>query len=231
MAGDTCTHTVTTKDGDVLHCGQTHDPAKCKAHKLLREDPADRASRIVGVRQCGLPPVRGATVCHMHGGKAPTVKAKGERRVAEQKAAEAVKTYGLPLDVSPTDALLDEVRWTAGHVAWLRERVQEIEQANLVWGKTKTDEHLATEFPGVNTTEAAVPNAFLDLYMKERAHLVRVCSDAIRCGIEERRVRLAEKQGALLADVIRAILSDLDLSPEQQAKVATVVPRHLRAVA
>jgi hypothetical protein len=31
--------------------------------------------------------------------------------------------------------------------------------------------------------------------------------------------------------VIRAVLGDLDLTPEQQARVPEVVPRHLRAVA
>ena len=58
-----------------------------------------------------------------------------------------------------------------------------------------------------------------------------VAKEAINCGIEERRVRLAEQQGAMLAGAIKAILGDLDLSPEQAAKVSVVVPRHLRAVA
>jgi len=60
---------------------------------------------------------------------------------------------------------------------------------------------------------------------------VAVTKAAIAAGIEERKVRIAEQQGALLADVIRRILGDLDLNAEQQARVPEVVPRHLRAVA
>jgi len=142
-----------------------------------------------------------------------------------------VKTYGLSIDVSPTDALLEEVRWTAGHVAWLRARVQEVEQDALIWGRTKREDHGATEFPGINETEQAAPSVWLDLYQRERKHLLDVCKAAIGAGIEERRVRLAESQGALLASVIRAILDDLALTPEQAARVPDVVPRRLRAVA
>ena len=47
---------------------------------------------------------------------------------------------------------------------------------------------------------------------------------------ECRELRLAEQQGALLADVIRAILADLNLTKAQQALVAVVVPAHLRAI-
>lgn len=132
--------------------------------------------------------------------------------------------------MSPAEALLDEVRWTAGHVAWLRERVQEVEQEHLTWGLTKREEHGATEFPGTNETETATPNVWIELYSRERKHLVDVCKAALAAGVEERRVRLAESQGAMLVTVIRAILDDLNLSPEQAARVGEVVPRHLRAV-
>lgn len=181
-------------------------------------------------KPCSQPVVAGATRCRFHGGAAPQVKAAAERRLTEQALTEAVKTYGLALDVSPTDALLDEVKWTAGHVAWLRARVQEFEEATLSWGIRSVVDREGGEFPGVDTTEAAAPPVLLDLYQRERKHLLDVCRVAIAAGIEERRVRLAESQGALLADVIQRILGDLDLTPAQTAKVSEVVPRHLRAV-
>jgi hypothetical protein len=58
-----------------------------------------------------------------------------------------------------------------------------------------------------------------------------VCAAALKAGVEERFVKLAESQGALLASVIKAILGDLDLTPEQAAKAPDVAARHLRAVA
>jgi hypothetical protein len=100
-----------------------------------------------------------------------------------------------------------------------------------VWGRTKTRQGVGAEGPIDVTDEAAAVNIWLQLYQAERKHLVQVCTAALNAGVEERRVRLAEQQGATLAGVIRAVLADLQLTAEQQSRVAEVVPRHLRAVA
>lgn len=184
---------------------------------------------------CGLSPVPGATRCGRHGGKAPQVKAAAQRRLAEQEAKEqmtkAVRTLGLPIDVDPGKALLDEIHWTAGHVAWLRDKVQELEAEQLVWGKTQHDDGVGPQGVVDVTTEKAAPSVWYDLYLKEREHLAKVCALALRAGIEERKVKLAESQGLLVADVIRRILGALGLTPEQQQLVPEIVPRELRALA
>ncbi|HEY9356503.1 MAG TPA: hypothetical protein VIQ52_09390 [Arthrobacter sp.] len=163
------------------------------------------------------------------------MKAAAERRIAEQEVREqmtkAVRTLGLPVDVDPGKALLDEIHWTAGHVAWLREKVQELEADELVWGKEKHEDGVGPQGVVDVTTEKAGPNVWYDLYLKEREHLAKVCALALRAGIEERRVKLAENQGLLVADVIRRILYALGLTPEQQSLVPEIVPRELRALA
>jgi hypothetical protein len=163
------------------------------------------------------------------------VKAAAERRLAEKDAKEqmvkAVRTLGLPVDVDPGKALLDEIHWTAGHVAWLREKVQELEADDLVWGKTQHDDGVGPQGVVDVTTEKAAPSVWYELYMKEREHLAKVCALALRAGIEERKVKLAESQGALVADVIRRILAALGLTPEQQALVPQIVPEQLRLLA
>lgn len=187
--------------------------------------------------QCNANAMTGQNVCRFHGGAAPHSRKAAEKRVAEERVRRFVETYGRKIETTATEALLDEVQWTAGHVTWLRERVQEIEseavvaaadrEHPLVWGVTK--EKSGGEDRG--TTEEAAPNVWLKLYQQERSHLVKVCEVAIRAGIEERRVRLAEAQGALIAQAIRAILGELQLTPDQQARVPDIVPRHLRALA
>lgn len=191
---------------------------KCTGHKANGE-------------QCGKWAMIGQLVCDTCGGRAPQAKAKAVERVMELRARREMETYGLPLDVSPGDALLDEVRYTAGHVAWLRERIRELEDRDLVWGVTEETDQQASEFPGVNTTRGAKPNVWVELYMRERKHLVDAAKAAIAAGIEERKVRLAEQQGALVAMVIRGILADLELTPGQKERVSEVVPRRLRALA
>jgi len=165
--------------------------------------------------------------CHWHGGSSPN----GKKHAAEVAARKAVETYGLPRDISPTDALLEEVRYSAGHVAWLRAKVAELEAADLVWGITEETDKGATEFPGTDTTRSATVNMWLDLYFRERKHLLDLTKTAIAVGIEERRVRLAEAQGSLMNDVIRRILGRLSLTADQSALLPVVVPEELRRAA
>ena len=165
--------------------------------------------------------------CKLHGGSTWTVRKGSHLRLAEKRLREEMATYGRPIETSPADALLSEVHRTAGHVKWLGDCVAELEEHELIWGRTK--DKWGGEDRG--TTEEAKPHVLLQLYQEERKQLVRVSAEAIRCGIEERRVKLAESQGALVASVIRAILGDLQLTAEQQAKVSEVVPRRLRELA
>lgn len=171
----------------------------------------------------------------MHGGSAPAVKAAAKRNLAEAAVRDtmtaAVKTLGLPIDVDPGKALLDEIHWTAGHVAWLRAKVQELEDDALVWGRSQTEVGVGPEGPIDKVTEKAGAATWYELYMREREHLAKVCSLALKAGIEERKVKLAESQGLLVADVIRRILGALGLTPAQQLLVPEIVPRELRALA
>lgn len=184
-----------------------------------------------GGKVCGQPPGWGTDhpgigKCKHHGGSTPTHKAAAKSEMARR----AVATYGLPREVDPAVALLEEVHRTAGHVAWLHEKVQDIDEADLVWGVVEEVDKGSGEFTGTDTTSAAKPNIWLELYHRERKHLTDVCKAALAAGIAERQVRLAEQQGALLVGVINRILDDLALSAEQRELVPTVVPRHLRAV-
>lgn len=169
--------------------------------------------------------VRGADKCRMHLG------AKAQDAITEELARQAVAIYGLPRDISPTEALLEEVRYSAGHVAWLRGQVAALEAESLVWGVTEEAERNATEFAGTDTTRQAAMNVWLDLYHKERRYLLDVSKAVIAAGVEERRVRLAEAQGALLASVIRRILDRLNLNGVQSKLVPLVVREELQRAA
>jgi hypothetical protein len=194
---------------------------KCgQLHQTRTGQPSCTGHRRDG-EPCPTPPITGADKCRMHVGR------KAAPVIAEGRLAAAMAIYGLPIETTPADALLAEVHRTAGHVAWLQQRVADLEEHELVWGRTK--DKWGGEDRG--TTEEAKPHVLLQLYQEERKHLVRVSAEAIRCGIEERRVKLAESQGALVAGVIRAILGDLGLTAEQQAMVSEVVPRRLRELA
>jgi len=186
-------------------------------------------------------PRTGAPVCPRHGGHAPQVERARERRIKEQNARAAVGRLDLSRKVDPVTALLEEIYRTAGVVAWLDEKVRALNDKEMVWGKTEEVHKSSGEHPGTDTKYAAERNVWVQFWQDERAHLVRVCREAITAGIEERMVRLAEQEGALVADVLRRALDALyealvrlgmadQLVEEWPRLVAEIVPRELRAL-
>lgn len=168
-------------------------------------------------------PADGANVCRMHGGAAPRARANAAKRVQERKVLAAVATYGLPVDIDPGTALLEEVSRTAGHVRWLHGIVQELDPSALTWGdKQKSHvEGLGPEGPVDQTTEvqSAGVNIWLELYLKERDHLRKVATDALKAGIAERQVQLAEQAGERAGQWLQACLAPLNLSEGQMRAV------------
>lgn len=129
--------------------------------------------------------------CKLHGGSTPM---QG-KHVNGQKAAAAVVTFGLPREIDPQTALLEEVHRTAGHVAYLGQVVADLQQHEL----KQLDMSERFEKPAV----------WVEMYERERAHLVKVAATCISAGIAERQVRLAEEQGRQLAGVLRGVLGDV----------------------
>lgn len=211
----------------------------CKAHSKQTGKP------------CRQRPVPGLDVCYYHGGATPTSKAKSARFKADQQALVIFRTLGYDREVTPSEALLEEVQRTAGHVAWLRGMVEQLEPDALVAGvvRQETKDTVVMEvgsggmriLPGVErkTTQAAAPSVWYELYMREREHLVKVCAAAASAGIETRRIELAESQGQLVAGAIEVILAGLlagllkaGLDPRAiwSGLIREVVPTALRSI-
>lgn len=101
----------------------------------------------------------------------------------------------------------------------------------LVWGQTEYRDKSGGDDAGQTVVEQAGINVWYQLYMKEREHLAKVSALALRAGIEERKIKLAESQGELVAAVLQRILNALNLTPAQWEQVPVIVPRELRALA
>lgn len=175
--------------------------------------------------------------CKHHGGNTPNGRVSGLRAMADdQMAAAAARVEfrrGISRHVDPAQALLEEIARTAGVVDWLGDQVERVvgeRVDNLVMGTRGIKRKQAPDGDTTLTEVGPLVHEWFKLWQVERRHLVRVCAETLRAGVEERRVRLAEQQGSLLAGVIRGILGDLDLTAAQQARVPDVVPRHLRMV-
>lgn len=80
-------------------------PIKAKSDPIEPSDPIDARSRCVATNRrgtrCGKSPIPGGTVCRMHGGAAPQVRAKAQERL---KAL-------LPKAITTLDGLMDRVEF------------------------------------------------------------------------------------------------------------------------
>jgi hypothetical protein len=134
----------------------------------------------------------GSGPCKLHGGATSAHVRKAERERAEA----AVLTFGLRREgVLPEQILLEETQWTAGHVAWLRAEVQQLERQELTWGRAEMKD-------GVVTYKAGEP-VIVKLFVQQQRHLMLVAKAAADAGVSERLVKLAEAQGQLLAEGLR----------------------------
>lgn len=200
--------------------------------------PACHATNRRG-EPCGNPAMRGQKVCRIHGGKQPAAMAKAAQRVAEAEAVRqaelAVTRFGLKRDVSPSQALLDELQYTAGNVEYFRSKVQAESDERLVMGVAR----VVNGQRGQETTLEAKPSVWYELWMRERDHLVKVAAAAARAGVEQRRIELAEQTGLLVATVVRRILDGMlgalvargvDVRDVWDDEVRVIVPREFRAI-
>jgi hypothetical protein len=192
--------------------------------------------------------VTGTDACRMHAGVSLEVaRAQGQARITAFSALGAVP------GVEPGYAVL-----AALHMSWLRvhlyarlleEQVQnDASGAHWAHPENLTDgaaddqpspdgvrglighTYAADKGAGIFASGEAV-RALVTLESQERDRAVRFAKVAHDMGIAEREVRLAEKQGELLASVIRGVLDDLDLSEEQKAAGLASAGQRLRAVA
>lgn len=208
-------------------CHQAHE--RCKAHN----------------RQ-GLPcrrwPLKGQKVCNLHGGKSPQALSAADRRLVEREALKALEAFGVPIVVDYQTALLEELHRTAGAVAWLGAIVADLEQADLVWGVTKTKDGGDDR----GTTSEAKPNAWYVMWMEQRKHLVDVARECGRAKIDEQVVKIAQEQGRQLAGFTQRVLTAMfdglvaALGEEEAARVIVeqvwpqlvgeIVPVEFRAI-
>jgi hypothetical protein len=130
----------------------------------------------------------------------------GKKAAAKLAAESLAHSYGLPIEVDPQEALVQELHRTAGHVGYLKTLVDQLEEDKL-HGKVGTEG--AAE--GKTFLAKSEPHVLVRMYQTERKMLERIAKSCIEAGIEERRVRIAEDQGKLFAQVVQGILKDLNV--------------------
>lgn len=187
-------------------CGQVH--TACSKHRQTDGQPCRKA------------PIDGHDACTKHAGKSTEVV---KQEVSRRRALAALNLDG---DANPLDELLMEVQRAAAAVRWLGEKVAAMNDLDVI---NVREQEIVYADGKVTTTYTGSVNGYVKMWQAERDRLARVCKITLEAGVDERRVRLAETQGALIVDVLKATLDELGIV--QDDRVREILSRHLRSVA
>jgi hypothetical protein len=69
-----------------------------------------------------------------------------------------------------------------------------------------------------------------DLEAKERERCANFATKAIATGLAERTVRVAERQGQLMVEMVQTALREVELSPEQVSAFKAALARQAREI-
>jgi P27 family predicted phage terminase small subunit len=225
----------------------THNRHECAKHKRRCGHDTALPPPLEGC--CHQPNVTGIDACTHHSGRS---------RAAAREAGQVnlARLYGTPLDIDPIAGLLEEVRWSWGHVVALRALVTQIAAADgtpaghgpagpagvggdLFWGRSRT---LTRDGIEVERLDTAGEHVILQAYNRERERFVKACAAAVSAGAQQQAVDTAKAVGAGLGRLLDGIFAALFVLPGdlaavpgaarllewQRAQVPVVVPELIR---
>lgn len=213
------------------------------------------ARRRADGQPCSQPPIPGTDRCRFHPGMS-VAKARAKGQVVLE-----LRNWGLTdKTVDPGETLLKLVTQSAARVEFYAgllqrayaaaERLREAEEAPdgtdlAVTARLDLERVLntggvavlightyaGTQTSGVIATGEAI-RGLARLEAEERDRCANFATKAVAAGLAERQVRLAERQGELMATVLAAVLADPEFgaSEAQRAALPGLLSRHVAAL-
>lgn len=186
---------------------QGHDGPRCGAKKRQGEGTCTQTAGW-GTDHVGY----GA--CKLHGGNTGTQVVAAERQRVEVRARQLLADLGHAEPV--TDPLAALMLLAGEHLAMkeaARSLVEDLD--NVRYESRSGGEQLRAE---------------VTLYERSLDRSARILADLVRLGVEERHVRLAEAQGALVVAAIVGAMDDVGLRGVQAEQLRGAVAVRLRAI-
>lgn len=148
----------------------------------------------------------GQRVCASHGSKSPQAVAAAEKRRADAEATALLEVVWDP-DAAPVTDPVEALAALAGKA-----------------------QH-ALDVLGAQVTANGLDGPAGVAWSRTMRELRQMLEGLERLGLEERRVRISEETGALLASVVRTVLDRLELTDVQRSLASVVVPAVFREAA
>ena len=141
---------------------------------------------------------------------------EGERHDAVYGVAP--KPFAGELNVSPWDAILSEVRRSAYRAAWIDERIDvDVRRERALMETNGEGFEDLVKFEYAVRVRSGELREWIEQSRKERAHLTKVASDAVRAGLSERYIDSLRAEARMIAEALTKALDAANLSPQQRA--------------
>ena len=214
-------------------CGQSHVTRTglqaCTGHKSgWLDDQGERHLYKAGDWKppCTKPPMRGQQVCEVHGGRSRQARASAEIRRREMEAKKTLAEYLIEGDDrDPALILLERISVASCMTRFYTQQVHTLSDQEHIWGRTK-------EISGgkdAGTTYEAAPHAWVVLMDRWENTLARLCVDALKVGLKQRELDIAQEQGDRIVALLEGIVTDLGHDPADPA-ISGIIVRHLRLI-
>jgi len=191
--------TLISEDEDLRRLS-VPQPKRCTATAKHKSKDGKRV-------RCGNPPMPGQRVCRQHGGKAPNSIETANQRAQLQSAVAMLQKLGEKVEpwerIDPREALLDVVQQAYTLKSALEFLIKDLSESDIKGvGATMT---IDTEDGQIVVPHSGGAKSVvrMKLYNEALDRCAKVSKMALDVGIEERLVRLAEKQSEVIAMVIR----------------------------
>jgi hypothetical protein len=142
----------------------------------------------------------GYGACKLHGGSTPNAGKAAAKLEAAHKADVLRQQLGVPAEADPLKELVHCLAIAAG----------EVEYCSHMLALLSTAEELTLPVPSANAQSW--------IYARHHAteRMARLAKMAIDAGVADRQVANAERLGDAVGSLLRGVLDDLNLTPEQQ---------------
>jgi hypothetical protein len=173
-------------------------------------------------KQCKRKAIPGGEVCRYHGGSARQVKVKAAIRAE-------VMNWGLgDSHVDPGEVLLRLVSQSAARAEMYAQELKALVDKSPSLREALVAEVWVPTESGEAYQAGEYIRGLAKLEAEERDRCANFATKAVAAGLAERTVRVAERQGQLMVEMVQAALREVDLSPEQVSAFKAALARRAR---
>lgn len=217
-------------------CGRAHwrdDRPTCRGHRNRRGDQP--------LMPCMKHPGAGAFVCERHGGAAPQVRAAQENRLIERRVAADLASIGvqIPPAMHPVTVLMQQMAISCVAERWLAARVAELDVPDPkadgpladVVGIDDEGEPILVQpirmLYGPDHNGELAPHVLWTMWNRERERLAMLAERAMKAGVSEAMVRLAQAQGEAIVGLFVRVVDRLGLPSDVRTEALDAIHEEL----